>query len=142
MSACRSRILLLSAGIFGNAFTANFQPPPAPFTMWRATAIPWVREYHRPAFHFRARAVFCARLSDFTEYSKQDAADLLSDTVKATSLAGRWARHDHAVYFPQQAGLYWIPVLAYGLVGGDTIFIQGDRLTSDEAPSRIEPGHP
>jgi hypothetical protein len=43
-------------------------------------------------FHFRANASFCARLRDFTEYSKRDAADRLSDAVKATSLAGRWAR--------------------------------------------------
>ena len=51
--------------------------------------------HHLPfwaAFHFFAKASFCARLRDFTEYSRLEAADLLSDAVKATSLAGRWAR--------------------------------------------------
>ena len=43
-------------------------------------------------FHFFAKASFFTRLRDFTEYSKLEAADLLSDAVKATSLAGRWAR--------------------------------------------------
>jgi len=41
------------------------------------------------AFHFFARASFCERLKDFTEYSKRDADDLLSDAVNETSLAGR-----------------------------------------------------
>jgi len=42
----------------------------------------------QPAFHFFARASFCERLKDFTEYSKRDAVDLLSDAVNAASFAG------------------------------------------------------